>query len=39
VSAKERSPLGGEVFVRHIALFLNASGLQAKGYKYVARKQ
>jgi hypothetical protein len=36
VSAKERSPLGGEVFVRHIALFLNASGLQAKGYKYVA---
>eukprot|EP01043_Picozoa_sp_COSAG02_P061110 COSAG02_NODE_8136_length_2694_cov_3.001156_1_plen_85_part_00 len=33
VSAKERSPLSGEVFVRHIARFLNASGLQAKGYQ------
>ena len=35
VSAKSRSPLSGEVFVRHIARFLNASGLQAKGYHYV----
>eukprot|EP01049_Picozoa_sp_SAG25_P005467 SAG25_NODE_376_length_8856_cov_9.128354_3_plen_280_part_00 len=35
VSAKTRSPLAGEVFVRHIARFLNASGLQAKGYRYV----
>lgn len=35
VSAKTRSPLAGEVFVRHIAHFLNASGLQAKGYRYV----
>eukprot|EP01043_Picozoa_sp_COSAG02_P026634 COSAG02_NODE_1540_length_12016_cov_20.828480_4_plen_612_part_00 len=35
VSAKARSPLSGEVFVRHIARFLNASGLQSKGYHYV----
>ena len=35
MSAKARSPLSGEVFVRQIARFLNASGLQAKGYHYV----